>query len=389
MEQFTKKSIDYLKNNNEFIPPKNSRDILFDNIKSFIKPNHDILEPCAKTGEFIYQLLEIDISFNLTVLEENKTLFDNLKDISNCNVYNNNFLKISKPHNFKKFDLIIGSPPSYTVDKKTHIGNQYKHWFVDKTDIYSFYFMRAIDLLKNNGVIAFIIPDSILNSQYLQLLRNKISTHGSIIFLQRLSNLFTKTTYNTILIGFQKNKTIPNKYIYLANKQPFFHINPSIYSNIFLYSTFFSNLDIKINNGIIPKNISNRTRDNKCIPIIYTKNIKDNSLELYNNSKQFIHTKYSPSNPRNKPSLIISKFYGNNDNEFKINYTLCTLDYYFCNDNLFVITFPKLNNEDSIILISKIIKSFEMKETREWERIFLKDGLISKFQIKYYLPLFI
>ena len=389
MEQFTKISLDYFQNHNEFIPPKNSRDILFHNIESFIKPNCDILEPCAKTGEFVNQLFEIDISFNLTVLEENKTLFDKLKDISNCNVHNTTFLKISKPHNFKKFDIIIGAPPSYIIDKKTNIGNSFKHWFVDKTDIYSFYFMRAIDLLKNNGIIAFIIPDSILNSQYLQLLRNRISTQGSIIFLQRLSNLFTKTTYNTILIGFQKNKTILNKYIYFANKQPFFHINPSIYSNVFSQPTFLSNLNIKIDKGIIPKNISNRTRDNKCIPIIYTKNIKDNSLELYNNSKQYIHYKHSPSQSRNKPSLIISKFYGDEDDEFKINYALCTLDSYFCNDNLFVITFPKLNNEDSIILISKIIKSFEMKKTRDWERIFLKDGIISKFQIKYYLPIFI
>jgi len=389
MQQFSKNTIDYLKNNNDFIPPKNSRNLLFDNIKPFIKPDSDILEPCAKTGEFVHQLFEIDISFNLTVLEENKNLFDKIKDISNCKVNHTSFLKISQPHNFKKFDIIISAPPSKIIDKKTHVGKQFKHWFVDKTDIYALYFMRAIDLLKNNGVIAFIIPDTILNSPYLQLLRNKISNSGSIIFLQRLSNLFTKTTYNTVLIGFQKNKTVLDKFIYYSNKQPFFHFNPSIYSNIFSNSNFLSNFNIKIDKGNIPKTISNRTKDDRCIPIIYTKNIVDNSLELFNNSKQYILPKFSPSQPRNKPSLIISKFYGNNDDEFQINYSLCSMDSYYCNDNLFVITFPDLNNEQSVIFIHKIINSLKMKKTRDWERLFLQDGLISKFQIKYYLPIFI
>ena len=389
MHQFSKNTIDYLKNNNDFIPPKNSRNILFDNIKSFIKPNSDILEPCAKTGEFVHQLLEIDISFNLTILEENKTLFDNIKDISNCKVNNTSFLKISKPHNFKKFDIIIGAPPSKIIDKKTHIGKQFKHWFVNKTDVYALYFMRAIDLLKNNGVIAFIIPDSILNSPYLQFLRNKISIQGSIIFLQRLSNLFTKTTYNTVLIGFQKNKTINDKFSGLFNKQTFFHFNPSIYSDVFSNATFLSKFNIKIDKGNIPKNILNRTNNVRGIPIIYTKNIVDNSLELYKNSKQYILPKFTSSQPRNKPSLIISKFYGNDNDEFQINYTMCSMDSYYCNDNLFVITFPELNNEDSVIFIHKIIKSLKMNETRNWERLFLQDGLISKFQIKYYLPIFI
>jgi len=387
MEQFKKNTLDYLKNNNDFIPPKNSRTILFEKMKMFIKPNCDILEPCAKTGEFVSQLFDIDISFNLTILEENKILFDKLSNDYNCTVNNTNFLKISKPHNFKKFDIILGSPPSKIIDKKTIIGNLFKHWFIDKTDIYSLYFMRAIDLIKNDGYIAFIIPDTIFNSPYLQLLRNKISSKGRIIFLQRLSNLFTKTTYNTILIIFQKNKTSPDEYKYISNKQTFYHIQPTMYRNIFKDSTFFSSIHIKISKGLIRKNIHKRTNNIKHIPIIYTKNIIDNRLRLYRNNKQYIDPTISPP-IQNKPSLLISKVYGSAHDEFKINFSYCTLDKYVCNENLFVITFPNLNNEDSIIFIHKIIRSLNLKKTREWERNFLKNGIITKFQIKHYLPLF-
>ena len=95
------------------------------------------------------------------------------------------------------------------------------------------------------------------------------------------------------------------------------------------------------------------------IPIIYTKNIIDNYLELYKNSKQYILPKLTSSKPRNKPSLIISKFYGNDNDEFQINYTMCSMDSYYCNDNLFVITFPELNNEESVIFIHKITKYYK------------------------------
>ena len=389
-QQFLSNTIEYLKNNTDFIPPKNSRDILLQYIKPFIKKDSHILEPCAKTGEFVNQLTQLDISFNLTILEENKELFDNISNTySIANSFNTSLLKLSKPHNFKKFDIILGAPPSKLIDKKTTIGNSFKHWFVDNTNLYSLYFMRAIDLIYPNGIVAFIIPDTILNSPNVQMLRNKISTQGSIIHLQRLSNLFTRTTFNTVLIVFQKNKNIHEKYKFSVNNQNFFHINTQIYKDIFKSSTFISNLNGKVTKGLIPRNIDNRTANPSCIPIIYTKNIdSDYSLRLFNNNKQHLHHSFINTTIMTKPSLMFSKFYGTNEDEFQIKCALCTLEKYICNDNLFIVTFPNLNNEDSIILISKIIKSIQSDKTKAWQKNFLKNGIITKFQIKHYLPIF-
>jgi len=389
--QFLQNTVEYLKNNIDFIPPKNSTDVLIQYIKPFIKPDSQILEPFAKTGEFINQLYKLDISFNLTILEENIELFNNIIDTypNISNSFHTSLLKLSQPHNFKKFDIIIGAPPSKLIDKKTTIGKSFRHWFVDNTDLYSLYFMRAIDLLNNKGVIAFIIPDTIFNSPNIQMLRNKISTQGTIIHLQRLSNLFTKTTYNTVLVVFQKNINNDDNYKFIVNNKPFFHINTQIYKDIFRDSTFLSNLNIKITEGHISKNIDNRTKNRKGIPILYTKNIdSDFTLKLYDNSKQYIESNYLDTPIIQKPSLIFSKFYGTNEDEFQIKCALCTLEKYVCNDNLFVVTFPQLNNDETVILIYKIIKSIQSDKTKSWKNIFLKNGILTKFQIKYYLPLF-
>ena len=390
-QQFLPNTIDYLKNNTEFIPPKNSRDILIKHIKPFINCDSNILEPCAKTGEFVNQLLQLDISFNLTILEENKDLLDNINDTYLIhNSFNTSLLKLSQPHNFKKFDIILGAPPSKLIDKKTTIGKSFRHWFIDNTNLYSLYFMRAIDLIYQDGIIAFIIPDTILNSPNIQMLRNKISKRGSVIHLQRLSNLFTRTTFNTVLIVFQKNKNNQDKYKFSINNQPFFHPNPQIYKDIFLSSTFLSNINCKITKGLVHRNIDNRTSRSSDIPILYSKNIdSDYSLRLFNNKKQYINHEFIDTTVMTKPSLIFSKFYGTDKDEFQLKCAPCTLEKYICHDNLFIVTFPNLDNEKSIILIYKIIKSIQSDKTKVWQKNFLKNGILTKFQIKYYLPIFL
>jgi len=168
--QFQENTLQYFKQHEMLnIPPKNNRNILINKIKPFISPESNILNVSAKTGEFIHDINEIDTSFNLFAIEENTILYNMVKDISNCTTFNNNMLLLSSPHNFKKYDIILGAPPSYYIDKKTKIGEKFKHWFINKTDIYSLYIIRSIDLLTTNGIMAFIIPDTFLKLDNLKL----------------------------------------------------------------------------------------------------------------------------------------------------------------------------------------------------------------------------
>tara|TARA_A100001011_G_scaffold233425_1_gene241469 strand:+ start:440 stop:1606 length:1167 start_codon:yes stop_codon:yes gene_type:complete len=388
MDQFTEKTKEYFKINIDNIPPKNSRSILFDFIKPFLKNGFDVLDTNTKTGEFINDLQQFDVSMNIIGLEKNKHLYDNVKDMSNCKIYNTDILHLSSPYNFKKFDLVLGAPPSFFVDKKTEIGNKFKHWFVNKTDIYSFYFMRAIDLLRHNGYIAFILPESFLNSQYLQLLRNKVYTSGSILKIQRLSNLFTKTTYNTIFVAFQKTKNIKDDHIFRFGNTTFFTCDFPLYKSIFDGATTLHNLRAVVKPGTANTNLV-RTHNIDCIPIIYKKNIEDHQLQLFKNNKQYIDPNNLYSNILKQPSLLFFRFIGDRDNDKNMVYSLCTLDKYICNVNLFVITFPDLYRDNSVMLIHSIIKSLQNDKTKTWIKHFIKDGTISKYQLMHYLPIFL
>lgn len=389
MNQFSKQTIEYFKNNIDNIPPKNNRSILFDVVKPYLKNNFDILEPSAKTGEFILDLNEFDISFNITSLEENKHLYNILQTVPNSNSQNCSFLQLSQPFNFKKYDIILGSPPSFIIDKRNNIGKKFKNLFIDKTDVYSLFFMRAIDLLKPKGIVAFILPDTIFTNPYLQLLRNKICNTGSILHIQRMSNLFTKTIYNTILFVYQKNTPHNNKYTHKIFNNIIFTLDKNKYIDLYKFSQNLHMLHANINYGVDNSKLS-RSHKVQFIPIIYQKNIDtDNTLQLFKNNKQYIHPSIITQSIYNKPSLIIYKYIGNKNNPYAIRFCMCTLDKYIVNDNLFVITFPHISNEDSVILINKIIKSLNQEYTTKWIKTFCKDGTISKFQLEQYLPIYI
>ena len=386
MTQFSKNTLAYFKNNTDNIPPKNNRTILFNIIKPFLQKNIDILEPSAKTGEFILDLNEFDISFNIISNEDDPQFLDTLQNIPNSNTIPKSFLALSSPHNFRKFDLILGSPPSFIIDKKTPIGKKFRHWFVLKTNIYSIYLSRSIDLLRNDGIIAFILPDTILNSPYLQFIRNKISKTGSILHLQRLSNLFTKTTYNTILLVYQKKILSKNKFVFNAFNNKLFTFDFTLYKSLYSHSNNLHILKSTIYNGNCYNSLE-RSNNNLHCPIIYNKNIgPDNRLRLFPKSKkQYV----DPVNLQiyTKPSIVISQICGNKKDPYMFNFAICTLDNYIVQESLYVITFPKLNNEDAVILLYKIVRSFNNDNTKKWIKHFIKDGLISKFQLLQYLPI--
>ena len=388
MDQFKQTSIDYLKNHTINIQPKKNRSILIEHIKSHISNNFDVFIPSAQTGEFIHDLKELDTTLNINACEENKNLFDIIKDISGVTIYNTNFLQLSNPHNFKKYDLILGTLPSQIVDKKTTLGHKFKHWFVNKTDIYSLYFMHSINLLKHQGIAAFIIPNSICNSPYLQLLRNKIYSNGSILKLQYLSNLYTKTTHNSLLIVFKKDKIQKDDFNYKFSNMTFYTPNTPLYKSIFNNANTLHNLRAHIQNGQATPELQ-RCKDHDAIPIIYHKNIcEDNTLQLFDNSKQYIFSKHINSKINNTPSLLFSRIIGNKDNEHNLFFSSCSLDQYICSHSIMIISFPHLKNETALILIKNIIDSLNNPKTKVWLKHFIKDGQISKFQLKYYMPIY-
>lgn len=130
---------------------------LFDNVK--------ILEPTCGEGIFISAIIEklknyeihcVDIDRN--ALERAKITF---KDNPKIKFFNCDFLK---DFHEKGYDLIISNPPFIRIqnledDYKEFLFNNFSFCKGD-TDIFYAFLEKSIKILKDNGYLAFIIPNS-------------------------------------------------------------------------------------------------------------------------------------------------------------------------------------------------------------------------------------
>lgn len=130
---------------------------LFDNVK--------ILEPACGEGIFISAIIEklknyeihcVDIDKN--ALERAKITF---KDNPKIKFFNCDFLK---DFHEKGYDLIISNPPFIRIqnledDYKEFLFNNFSFCKGD-TDIFYAFLEKSIKILKDNGYLSFIIPNS-------------------------------------------------------------------------------------------------------------------------------------------------------------------------------------------------------------------------------------
>ena len=117
----------------------------------------------------------------------------------------------------KKFDLVIGNPPYMRIQSidKT-ISEIYKKHYISATgsyDLYVIFAERALDLISNQGIINFIMPDRWINSAFGKGLRQK--AHQKIYQLISFKDyqVFNASTYTSLI--FLKNDTKKINYLQL------------------------------------------------------------------------------------------------------------------------------------------------------------------------------
>ncbi len=124
-----------------------------------------------------------------------------------------------------RFDIVIGNPPySFTRDADfTDLVKEYanEHYFKGldsvskgharqsgKINLYSLFLIRGIQLLKENGVLGFIIPNNLLRTTTYDIIREFILKNCKILQIVDLgAGVFENATVATTIIILQKEKS--------------------------------------------------------------------------------------------------------------------------------------------------------------------------------------
>lgn len=173
------------KHKGNFYTPKVLADwMVFYLSKYFTKPI-EVLEPSCGNGIFINSLNESNITVcNFDGVELDKTAIASIQpaqNILNINISNDDFLYWVTQN---KYNLVIGNPP-YIVRKRLRVDQASRCKEIHKehellnqevANIWTSFLLKAEDYLKDDGVLAFVLPTEILQVKYAKEIRTHLST---------------------------------------------------------------------------------------------------------------------------------------------------------------------------------------------------------------------
>ncbi|MUU34517.1 class I SAM-dependent DNA methyltransferase [Helicobacter pylori] len=149
--------------------------------------------------------------FNRYVLTSYKDLQDENERYANALEWRFEFPEVLDDEgNFLGFDCIIGNPPyirqEHIKDLKPLLQKQYQDFYNSSSDIYTYFFALAFNLLKEKGFNAFITSNKYARAKYGAKLRELLLKKTTISSYMELNALkvFESATVDTSIIHFIK-----------------------------------------------------------------------------------------------------------------------------------------------------------------------------------------
>jgi len=383
-------SKDIKKKEGIYFTPIESINIILDLIKPIFKSYKEIkiLENSCGSGEFIINLIKNYKNINILGIEKNKEIYNNIKYLNNeyIEIINENFLEINIT---KKFDLIIGNPPFIVIDKKI-IEKSYFKYFEGRPNIYILFLIKSLNLLEENGIIAYILPKNFLNCLYYNNTRKFIIENYSIINIININDKYLETNQETIIIIIKNSKLNSNDFYIKKNDNIIFNTKENIekINNIYLNSTSLYNLNFscKIGNIVWNENKKLLTDDNLKTRLIYNSDIKNKKL-LLKDYKNIEKKNYINLKGINEPLLVINR--GNGNSSYKFEYCLIDINKeYLIENHLIMIKYNnQISKEELLQKYEKIIKSFNNPLTNEFIKLFFANNAINIKELLHLLPI--
>jgi type I restriction-modification system DNA methylase subunit len=167
--------------------------------KLLLKPNDKIFEPCGGDGVFVEAILNenkyahIDICElnpqSITVLNEKFSYFPNV-NIRRCDTLLDAELDFNSCFG-GFYDKIVANPPYgawQDYSKRAVLKRLYPDLYTKES--YGLFLYRCIQLLKEDGILSFIIPDTFLNLHMHKTLRKHILANTQIVELALFPSSF-------------------------------------------------------------------------------------------------------------------------------------------------------------------------------------------------------
>jgi len=196
--------------------------------KTIAKENPRILDPACGTGNFLIEAtnrlhrrgksIKSIIEENIFGIDCDYQAISTLKSMfakhcpSHYNLYTANALDKNFLQNIGKFDVVVGNPPYVKIQNIRPYERAFlKDWTFTKgdTDLYVAFIELAFSLIKDDGIIGFIVPSGFIKNKMSALLEWLLENRYIEELLDFESNQVFPgvTTYTCLLVGNKRSKS--------------------------------------------------------------------------------------------------------------------------------------------------------------------------------------
>ena len=396
IEEYTKESIDYLKNTDikkrkklgQYFTPKSIRELLISKLPK--KDNADILDPACGSGEFLLSCKKYFKNPILYGFDIDKKLINiSSKLVKNASIKNFDFLNIDI--NKKKYDYIIGNPPYFELKLNEEIKKKYFDIIKGRVNIFSLFIKTGLDLLKDGGYLAYVVPPSMNNGAYFSKLREYIIKNSSLEYLHIIDGAdnFHLANQKVMLIILKKtNSKKSSKYIFKKNRITIFTEDKKFLNKAYKNTVSLKDIGYTVKTGSIIWNEHKEklTNDkNNSTLLIWASNI--------NNGKIIIgYTKGKPQYIKNISSdliiksrvVVVNRITGSSK-DINIKAAIVNEKEFVCENHVNVIYMSK--NANCNYSLEDIFKALQDKTNIKVMRLISGNTQISKTELERLLPI--
>lgn len=273
--------IGYRKSLGQYFTPKSIRELLLAELPKTTK-NPKILDPACGTGEF---LITAKNYFKNPVLEGwdiDKKLADIAKElVPTADIKMTDALL---GREYGKYDFVIGNPPYYEFMPSETLRQRFSSIMNGRVNIFSLFIHQGINLLKEGGYLAFVVPPSMNNGAYFSKVRKFIAENSNIEYLQIVKNpkLFHGARQSIMLLILKKSEN-KGDYLFEKNGILIFSEDTNYLKNAFKGKVTLHDLNFEVKTGRLVWNQNKNLlthNPQKAVPLIWAHNITTEGLKI-------------------------------------------------------------------------------------------------------------
>lgn len=379
-----------------YFTPKSARDVLFSSLPPTFAPTL-ILEPSFGSGEFIQDARERWPSVPILAVEKNRTIYNAYTPVLNVKTFCDDFLNWESTD---VPDLIIGNPP-YFVTKDPN-----PDCMTGRPNIYIAILYKCFRLLAPNGLLAFVLPTSLLNSSYYNPMREVLATESTIVNLQLLDASFSDTAQPTLLLMVQKTPPLTTPYVLRIGSATLLSPKATRLQELLSEGKSMKSLGLRVKTGEVVWNQIQFVEDvdvqaakkskstiqkgtlthdpHEATILYYSGNLKGTELSPHvDHPLKKPYLKDFKKDPMVGPAILMSRGYGNT---FSFTYAYIPEEREFYAENH--VNVIKAIRPSSAPALERLHRSLSNPKTAEFLHSFVGNGSLSKTELEEMLPVF-